>query len=70
MITEQEKAKYAEMAAKMMETTPEQVPAGVLRRILHVHQLYERHTAHLDLDIRTLLVAQIVEQSGLIPWAD
>jgi len=70
MISEHQKARYAEMAGRMLETTPEQVPAGVLRRIAHIHELYRRHTAHMDLDLQTLLVAMVVEESGLIPWPD
>lgn len=70
MISEQQKSEYAEMAAKMMETTPAEVPAGLLRRIGHVHELYGRYTAHMDLDLRTLLAAFVVEESGLVPWED
>jgi hypothetical protein len=54
----------------MMKTTPERVPSGILRRIFHVHELYSRSTAHLDLDIRTLLAAVVVEDAGLVPWED
>lgn len=70
MISEQQKAEYREMAAKMMGMMPAEVPAGLLRRIGHVHELYRRYTAHLDLDIRTLLAAIVVEESGLVPWED
>jgi hypothetical protein len=68
MISEQMKARYAEMAGRMMETTPESVPAGILRRVGHIHELYRRNTAHMDLDIQTLLVATVVDESGLVPW--
>jgi hypothetical protein len=70
MMSEQMKARYAEMAGRMLETTPEEVPAGILRRISHIHELYRRNTAHMDLDIQTLLMAMVVEESGLIPWAE
>jgi len=70
MISENRKARYAEMAGRMMETTPERVPAGILRRIAHIHELYASNTAHMDLDIQTLLVAVVVEESGLIPWPE
>ena len=70
MISENRKARYAEMAGRMLETTPETVAAGILRRVGHIHELYRKHTAHMDLDIQTLLVAVVVEESGLIPWPE
>ena len=70
MISAHQRTEYAEMAAKMMETTPAKVPAGLLRRIERVHELYSRSTAHMDVDIRTLLTAMVVEESGVVLWED
>lgn len=59
-------AEYRDIVAKMLERTPEQVPSDVLKRILRVHGLYTKRSAEMDDNTKTLLVAIVVEQSGLV----
>jgi len=68
MIPDSQRAEYAEMAAAMLGTVPGEVPTDIMERIARIHELYQRHAARMDLDMRTLLVAIVTEESGLIPW--